>query len=117
MVFASIGEHAEHCNFFASTSSDKKFALWAASNLESTTHKQRALVIFSVCSNPYMEILFFKIKQNILKRNMTDVDEEELEEEQDPCVGTTSSGRILKLPNRFYWKRGLLKALFLAIYS
>ena len=48
---------------------------------------------------------------------MTDVDEEELEEEQDPRVRTTSSGRILKLPNRFYWKHGLIKAFFLAIYS
>ena len=64
-----------------------------------------------------MEILFFKIKQNILKRDMTDVDEEEFEEEQDPRVRTTSSGRILKLPNRFYWKHGLIKAFFLAIYS
>ena len=35
------------------------------------------------------------------ERNMTDVDEDELEEEQDPHVITTSSGRILKLPNRF----------------
>ena len=36
---------------------------------------------------------------------MTDVDEEEFEEEQDPRVRTTSSGKILKvlkLPNRFY---------------
>ena len=36
------------------------------------------------------------------ERDMTDVDEEELEEEQDPRVRTTSSGRILMLPNRFY---------------
>ena len=44
-------------------------------------------------------------------RDMTDVDEEELEEEdQDPCVRTTSSGRILKLWDRFYWKHGLIKA-------
>ena len=43
-----------------------------------------------------MEILFFRIKQNILKRDMTDVHEEELGEEQDPRVRTTSSGRILK---------------------
>ena len=33
---------------------------------------------------------------------MTDEDEEEFEEEQDPHVRTTSSGRILRLPNRFY---------------
>ena len=32
---------------------------------------------------------------------MIDVHKEELEEEQDPRVRTTSSGRILKLPNRF----------------
>ena len=36
------------------------------------------------------------------ERDMTDVDEEELEEKQDPRVRTTSSARILKLPNRFY---------------
>ena len=35
---------------------------------------------------------------------MTYGDEEELEEEhvQDPCVRTTSSERVLQLPNRFY---------------
>lgn len=31
-----------------------------------------------------------------------DIDEEELQEEQDPPVRRTSSGRALKLPNRFY---------------
>ena len=39
MVFASIREHAEHCDFFASTSRNKKFALRACEqrkNLEST---------------------------------------------------------------------------------
>ena len=40
--------------------------------------------------------------RGIEERDMTDVDEEELEEEQDPCVRTISSGRIQKLPNRFY---------------
>ena len=35
------------------------------------------------------------------ERNMTDVDEEELEDKQDPRVRTTSFGRILKLTNRF----------------
>ena len=39
--------------FFASTRGDKKFALRAASSLDSTTRKQRALLIFSACSNPY----------------------------------------------------------------
>ena len=40
---------------------------------------------------------------------MTDVDEEELEEEQDPRVRTTSSERILKLPNcRCYYKISLV---------
>ena len=44
------------------------------------------------------------------ERDMTDVDEEELEEEGDPCVRTTYLGRILKLPNRFYKKHSLIKA-------
>ena len=35
-------------------------------------------------------------------RDVTDVDEEELEQEQNLRVRTTSSGRTLKLPNRFY---------------
>ena len=34
MVFASIREHAVQCDFFASTSRDKKFALRAASSLD-----------------------------------------------------------------------------------
>ena len=45
MVFASIREHAEHCDFFASTSRNKKFALRAGEqrkNLGSTS--KRALV-------------------------------------------------------------------------
>ena len=40
--------------------------------------------------------------RGVEERDMTDVDEEEVEEEQDLRVRTTSSGRILKLPNRFY---------------
>ena len=40
--------------------------------------------------------------RGVEERNMTYVDEEELKEEQDPRVRTTSSGRILKLPNCFY---------------
>ena len=40
--------------------------------------------------------------RGVEERDMTDVDEEELEEEQDPRVRTTSSGKILKLPNRFH---------------
>ena len=169
-----------------------------ASSLESATREQRALLILSACSNPYMKILFFKIKQKIFlkddviliakfkeisgpfilgklaqnlkrtsskvkthlyasdpedclifnyeftaqvekhlvtgtvwevqftdedfhidlnqelyeeclertrgveERDVTDEGEDELEEEQDPRVRTTSSGRILKLPNRLY---------------
>ena len=55
-VTNGLCEHSqacEHCDFFASTSRDKKFALRAASSLESTTRKQRAFLIFSACSNPY----------------------------------------------------------------
>ena len=48
-VFASM----QALRFSASTSRDKKFALRAASSLESTTREQRALLIFSACSNPY----------------------------------------------------------------
>ena len=48
--------------------------------------------------------------RGVEERDMTCVDEEELEEEQDPRVTTTYPGRILKLPNRFYWKHGLMKA-------
>ena len=40
--------------------------------------------------------------RGVEEMDMIDVDEEELEEKQDPRVRTTSSGRILKLPNRFY---------------
>ena len=63
----SIGENAEHCDFFASTSRDKKFALRAASNLENTTHEQRAFLIFSTCSNPYGNP-FLHINNVIYKR-------------------------------------------------
>ena len=48
-----IREHASTEIFFASTSRDKKFALQAASGLESATREQGALLILSVCSNPY----------------------------------------------------------------
>ena len=59
----------EHCDFFSSTSRDKKFALRAASSLERTTREeQQALFIFSACSDPYGNPFFKKIKQNILKR-------------------------------------------------
>ena len=40
--------------------------------------------------------------RGVEEMDMTDVDEEELEGKQDPRVRTTSPGRILKLPNRFY---------------
>ena len=40
--------------------------------------------------------------RRVEERDMTDVDEDELEEEQDPRVRTTSFGKILKFPNRFY---------------
>ena len=52
-VLCEHSQACEHCDFFASTSRDKKFALRAASSLESTTRKQRAFLIFSACSNPY----------------------------------------------------------------
>ena len=53
MVFASIREHASTAIFLRARAEMKKFALRAASSLESTTREQRALLIFSACSNPY----------------------------------------------------------------
>ena len=47
-------------------------------------------------------------RTGVEERDMTYGDEEELEEEQDLRDRTTSSERILKLPNRFYWKHGLI---------
>ena len=55
-VTNGLCEHSrawEHCDFFATTSRDEKFALRAAKSLESTTRRQQALLIFSACSNPY----------------------------------------------------------------
>ena len=52
-VTNGLCEHFEHRDFFASTRTDKKFALREASSLESTTREQRPLLIFSACSNPY----------------------------------------------------------------
>ena len=60
----------------------------------------------------YEECLELSLERTrgVEERDMTAVDDEELEEEQDPRVRTTSSGKILKLPNRFYWNHGLIKA-------
>ena len=63
-VTIGLREHSracEHCDFFASTSRDEKFALRVASSLESTTREQRALLIFPACSNPYVRILGFQV--------------------------------------------------------
>ena len=68
MVFAGILEHTEHCDFFVSTSRDKKCALRAASSLESTTREQRTLLIFSVCSSPYGNPFLQNRTENIFKR-------------------------------------------------
>ena len=40
MVFASIREHAEHCDFFVSTSRNKKFALRACEMQKFGEHEQ-----------------------------------------------------------------------------
>ena len=47
MVFASIREHAEHCDFFASTSRNKKFALRACEQLQKFGEHEQA----STCLN------------------------------------------------------------------
>ena len=51
--------------FLRARAAIKKFALRAASSLESTTREQRALLIFSRCSNPNGNPFFKKIKQKI----------------------------------------------------
>ena len=42
MVFASIRKHSEHCDFFASTSRDKKFALRACEKLQKFGEHEQA---------------------------------------------------------------------------
>ena len=84
-------------------------------NYEFTAQVEKHLVIGTVWEVQFTDEDFRAIDLNqelyeeclertrgVEERDMTDVDEEELEEEQDPRVRTTSSGRILKLPNRFY---------------
>ena len=53
MVFASIREHASTAIFLQARAEIKNLLCEqeAASSLESTTHDQRALLIFSACSN------------------------------------------------------------------
>ena len=51
MVFASILEHAEHCDFFASTSRNKKIALRACEqrkNLGSTSKRAKGKILRAV---------------------------------------------------------------------
>ena len=83
-------------------------------NYEFTAQEEKHLVIetiwevqfpdedFHIDLNQELYKECLKRTRGVAERDMTDVDEAELEEEQDPCVTTTSSGRILKLPNRFY---------------
>ena len=66
--------------------------------LEGAVHRRR----FSDRFKPRALRRMSRAYRGVEERHMTDVDEKELEEEQDPRVRTTSSGRILKLPNRFY---------------
>ena len=71
MVFASIREHSEHCDFLRARAEIKNlFILRAASSLESTTREQRALLrlLISACSNPYENPFFLNKTENILKR-------------------------------------------------
>ena len=63
MVFASIREHASTAIFFRARAEIKKFALRAASSLESTTRTEHFL--YFPLAAIHMEILFFKIKQKI----------------------------------------------------
>ena len=102
------------------TSSKVKTHLYASDpedclifNYEFTAQVEKHLVIGTVWEVQFTDEDFYidlnqelyeeclERTRRVEERDMTDVDEEELEEEQDPRVRTTSSGRILKLPNRF----------------
>ena len=103
------------------TSSKVKTHLYASDpedclifNYEFTAQVEKHLVIGTVWEVQFTDEDFhidlnqelyeecLKRTRGVEERDMTDVDEGELQEEQDPRVRTTSSGRILKLPNRFY---------------
>ena len=103
------------------TSSKVKTHLYASDpedclifNYEFTAQVEKHLVIGTVWEVQFTDEDFYidlnqelyeeclERTRGVEERDMTDVDEEELEEEQDLRVRTTSSGRILKLPNRFY---------------
>ena len=85
-------------------------------NYEFTAQVEKPLVIgtvwevqftdedFHIDLNPELYEECLERTKGVEERDMTGVDEEELEEEQDPRIRATSSGRILKLPNRFLLK-------------
>ena len=66
MVFTSIREHASTEIFLRARAEIKKFALRAASSLESTTPEQRALFIFPLAAI-HMKSFSLKKRQKIIK--------------------------------------------------
>ena len=105
-VYAS---HPEYClifNYEFTAQVEKHLVTGTVSlSLGSAIHRRR----FSYRFKPRALRRMSRAHKGVKERDMTDVDEEELEEEQ-ARVRTTSSGRILKLSNSFYSKHGLIKA-------
>ena len=62
MVFASIREHAEHCDFFASTSRNKKFALRACEQLQKFGEHEQASTRLNFASKSSIGKIFRAVK-------------------------------------------------------
>ena len=115
MVFASIRQHAEHCDFFASTSRDKKFALRAASSLESTTREQRTLLIFSACSNPYGNPFLQNRAENIFKRGFNLERTKFFEASLSDTLSRSNQLQSLLIPNDVTFSLHFIKHAFVRI--
>ena len=68
MVFASIHEHAEHCDFFASTSRDKKICFASSEQFREYNSRTASTSYIFRLQQSIWNFFFFKVKQNILKR-------------------------------------------------
>ena len=62
MVFASIRERAEHCDFFASTSRNKKFALRACEQLQKFGEHEQASTRLNFASNSSKGKILWAVK-------------------------------------------------------
>ena len=115
MVFAGIRENTEHCDFFASTSSDKKFAFRAASSLESTTREQRTLLIFSACSSPYGNPFLQNRTENIFKRGFNLERTKFFEASLSDTLSRSNQLQSLLMPNDVTFSLHLITHVFVRI--